>query len=167
MTFYLIKNTDQNYSIIIYELKENQDFESLQKLLISDNKNISEVFKEIFSKVNQKPIKLDKNIFIPLFNSENNITKFRPSCLRDVTIENNENKFRINCINIVEQMNLGCEESLNLQNYGIELDIFDPEDNIIIKNDFIINFVENDLLYELQIPTVASFFVDKRNWIKY
>ena len=167
MTFYLIKNTDQNYSIIIYELKENQDFESLQKLLISDNKNISEVFKEIFSKVNQKPIKLDKNIFIPLFNSENNITKFRPSCLRDVTIENNENKFRINCINIVEQMNLGCEESLNLQNYGIELDIFDPEDNIIIKNDFIINFVENDLLYELQIPTVASFFIDKRNWIKY
>ena len=48
----------------------------------------------------------------------------------------------------------------------MELDNFGEKDDIIIKNDFIINYVENDLIFELQIPTISTFFVEKKNWIK-
>ena len=48
----------------------------------------------------------------------------------------------------------------------MELDSFINKDDIFIKNDFIINLVENDLILELQIPTIATFFAEKKNWIK-
>ena len=40
------------------------------------------------------------------------------------------------------------------------------ENNIIIKNDFILNVVHNDLIFELQIPSVSTLLVKKSSWIK-
>ena len=35
------------------------------------------------------------------------------------------------------------------------------ENNIIIQNDFILSIVNNDLIFELQIPTVSTFLINK------
>ena len=40
-------------------------------------------------------------------------------------------------------------------------------DSILIENDFIFSIVNNDLIYDCQIPAVATFFVKKNDWIKY
>ena len=72
MKFYLIKSCEQNTSIIIYELKKNETLEDIIKMLINKDeknheKNISEVFNNLFAKVTQKPNKINKNIYIPSF----------------------------------------------------------------------------------------------------
>jgi len=173
LIFYLIKNTENNSSIIIYELNEKQTFEDIKNLVSKNdnniNKNISEIFKEIFSLVNQKPHKLNKNILIPSFKCEANQICFRPSVFSEVLLENEalRKKYKINCINFIEELTFGLDEPLIIRENIMELDNFINKDDIIIKNDFIINFVENDLIFELQIPTIAAFFVEKKNWIKF
>ena len=178
LLFYLIKNTEYNSSIIIYELKEKQTFEDIITIFSSNdnnnsnnnnNKNISEIFKDIFSLVDQKPIKINKNIYIPTFKCQANQMCFRPSVFSNVILDNNslEKKYKINFINFIEEFTFGIDEPLILNDNIMDLDSFCNKDDIIIKNDFIINFVENDLIYELQIPTIATFFVEKNNWIKY
>ena len=178
LIFYLIKNAENNSSIIIYELNEKQTFEDIKNLIstndkdnadkINNNKNISEIFKDVFSLVNQKPMKLNKNIHIPSFKCEVNQMCFRPSVFSEVLLENEtlKKKYKINCINFIEELTLGLDEPLNIRENIMELDSFINKDDIIIKHDFIINFVLNDLIFDLQIPTVATFFVEKKNWIK-
>ena len=175
LIFYLIKNTEHNSSIIIYELNEKQTFEDIKSLISSNdsninsnNKNISEIFKEVFSFVNQKPLKLNKNILIPSFKCEVNQMCFRPSVFSEVLLESEtlKKKYKINCINFIEELTFGLDEPLVIRENIMELDNFINKDDIIIKNDFIINFVENDLIFELQIPTISTFFVEKKNWIK-
>ena len=177
LLFYLIKNTEYNSSIIIYELNEKQTFEDIITIFSSNddnnsnnnNKNISEIFKDIFSLVDQKPMKINKNIYIPTFKCQANQMCFRPSVFSNVVLDNNslEKKYKINFINFIEEFTFGIDEPLIISDNIMDLDTFNNKDDIIIKNDFIINFVENDLIYELQIPTIATFFVDKNNWIKY
>ena len=172
LNFYLIKNNENNSSIIIYELNEKQTFEDIKNLIPNDkdnnNKNISEIFKDVFSLVEQKPIKLNKNIHIPSFKCEVNQTCFRPSVFSEVLLENDKlkKKYKINCINFIEELTFGIDEPINMRENIMELDSFINKDDIFIKNDFIINLVENDLILELQIPTIATFFVEKKNWIK-
>ena len=172
LIFYLIKNSEYNSSIIIYELKENQSFEDIITLFSSNDnnysKNISAIFKDIFSLVNQKPMKINKNIHIPAFKCEAERMCFRPSVFSDVILENNslEKIYKINCIDFIEEFTFGIDEPINIRDNIMELDNFGEKDDIIIKNDFIINYVENDLIFELQIPTISTFFVEKKNWIK-
>ena len=172
LIFYLIKNSEYNSSIIIYELKENQSFEDIITLFSSNDnnysKNISAIFKDIFSLVNQKPMKINKNIHIPAFKCEADRMCFRPSVFSDVILENNslEKIYKINCIDFIEEFTFGIDEPINIRDNIMELDNFGEKDDIIIKNDFIINYVENDLIFELQIPTISTFFVEKKNWIK-
>ena len=75
-------------------------------------------------------------------------------------------KYKINCINFIEELTFGIDEPLIMRENIMELDSFINKDDITIKNDFIINLIENDLILELQIPTIATFFVEKKNWIK-
>ena len=108
MNFYLIKSSDQNTSIIIYEFKNN---ESLTKIIYNnkinkndDEKNISEVFKELYSKITKKPIKIDKNIYIPSFKILVDQLVFRPSIFSEVILENHNFKnYKINSLNIIEE----------------------------------------------------------------
>ena len=179
MKFYLIKSCEQNTSIIIYELKKNETLEDIIKMLINKDeknheKNISEVFNNLFAKVTQKPNKINKNIYIPSFKILLNQIAFRPSVFSDVMLENDQNKYKINCLNFIEELTFGVDEPfilqqnlMDLDNFGLHNDILDDfEGNIIIDNDFIINVVDNDLIFELQIPTVSTFIVKRKYWIK-
>ena len=172
LVFYLIKNPEFNSSIIIYQLSENQTFEDIINIFsnndINNKKNISEIFKDIFSLVNQKPMKINKNICIPTFKCQANQMCFRPSVFSEVILENDtlDKKYKINCINFIEELTFGIDEPSIMKENIMDLDTFVNKDDIIIKNDFIINFVENNLILELQIPTIATFFVERKNWIK-
>ena len=171
LVFYLIKNPEFNSSIIIYQLSENQTFEDIINTFCDNNnnkKNISEIFKDLFSLVNQKPMKINKNICIPIFKCQANQMCFRPSVFSEVILENDtlDKKYKINCINFIEELTFGIDEPSIMKENIMDLDTFVNKDDIIIKNDFIINFVENNLILELQIPTIATFFVDRKNWIK-
>ena len=179
MKFYLIKSCEQNTSIIIYELKKNETLEDIIKMLINKDeknheKNISEVFNNLFAKVTQKPNKINKNIYIPSFKILLSQIAFRPSVFSDVMLENDQNKYKINCLNFIEELTFGVDEPfilqqnlMDLDNFGLHNDILDDfEGNIIIDNDFIMNVVDNDLIFELQIPTVSTFIVKRKYWIK-
>ena len=179
MKFYLIKSCEQNTSIIIYELKKNETLEDIIKMLINKDeknheKNISEVFKDLFAKVTKKPNKINKNIYIPSFKILLNQIAFRPSVFSDVVLENEQNKYKINCLNFIEELTFGVDEPfiiqqnlMDLDNFGLHSDILDDfEGNIIIDNDFIMSVVDNDLIFELQIPTVSTFLVKRKYWIK-
>ena len=176
MKFFLIKSSEQNTSIIIYEFKKNESLDDIIKLLYNNNtnyknenneKNISEVFKELFAKVTKKPSKIDKNIYIPSFKIFLNQLAFRPSVFSDIVLENDEKykNYKINCLNYIEELTFGNDEPFIVQQNLMDLDeIF--KENIIIQNDFIISIVDNDLIFELQIPTVSSFHIKKNYWIK-
>ena len=179
MQFYLIKSSEQNTSIIIYEFKENESLEDIIKIIINKDeknheKNISEVFKDLFAKVNKKPDKINKNIYIPSFKILLSQIAFRPSVFSDVELENEQNKYKINCLNLIEELTFGVDESfavqknlMDLDNFGLHYDLFDDfQGDIIINNDFIISVVNNDLIFDLQIPTVSTFLVKKKYWIK-
>ena len=169
MKFYLIKSGEQNTSIIIYEFKKNETLKDIQKILFKnedDEKNISEVFKELYLKVTKKPEKTNKNIYIPSFKIFANQMVYRPSVFSDVILENEENEnLKINCLDIVEELTFGTDEPFKVQQNVMDLDE-DFGDSIIIKNDFIISMVDNDLIFELQIPTISTFLVEKSSWIK-
>ena len=170
MNFYLIKSSDQNASIIIYEFKNNESLEDLLKLIYNnkinkndDEKNISEVFKELYSKVTKKPIKIDKNIYIPSFKILADQLVFRPSIFSEVILENHNFKnYKINSLNIIEELSFGIDEPFINQQNVMNLDD-EFENNIIIQNDFILS---NDLKFELQIPTISTFLINKSFWIK-
>ena len=171
MKFYLINSNDQNISIIIYEFKKDETLDDIKQILFNDDmnseredeeKNLSEIFKELFSKVTKKPTKINKNIYIPLFKIISNRLVFRPSVFSNVILENEkiQKKYKINCLNYIEELTFGIDES-----YVMDFDV-DIGENIIIQNDFIISLVNNDLIYELQIPTISTFLVQKSYWIK-
>ena len=179
MKFYLIKAVEQNTSIIIYELKKNETLEDIIKIIINKDeknheKNISEVFKDLFAKVNKKPDKINKNMYIPSFKILLSQIAFRPSVFSDVVLENEQNKYKINCLNFIEELTFGVDEPFAIQqnlmdidNFGLHNDLLDDfEGDIIINNDFIISVVNNDLIFDLQIPTVSTFLVKKKYWIK-
>ena len=173
LIFYLIKNPEHNSSIIIYELNDKQNFEDIINVISTNDgsnssKNISEIFKDVFSLVNQKPLKLNKNIYIPAFKCDVNQTCFRPSVFKDVLLENDslKMKYKINCINFIEEFTFGIDEPINIRDNIMDLDNFGNKDDIIIKHDFVINFVDNNLIFDLQIPTIATFFVEKKIRIK-
>ena len=75
-------------------------------------------------------------------------------------------KYKINCINFIEEFTFGIDEPINIRDNIMDLDNFGNKDDIIIKHDFVINFVDNNLIFDLQIPTIATFFVEKKIWIK-
>jgi hypothetical protein len=172
MQFYLIKTNEQNTSIIIYEFKKNENLEKIIKLISDkDNKNkemnISEVFRDLFAKVTKKPSKVNKNICIPSFKITLNQIAFRPSVFSDIILENDEidKNYKINCLNIIEEMTFGVDEPFIVQQNVVDLDDNFGE-NIFIENDFILSVVDNDLIFELQIPTISTFLVKKSYWIK-
>ena len=171
MKFYLINSNDQNISIIIYEFKKDETLDDIKQILFNDDKNseseeeeknISEIFKELFSKVTKKPTKINKNIYIPSFKIISDRLVFRPSVFSNVILENEkiQKKYKINCLNYIEELTFGIDES-----YIMDFDV-DIGENIIIQNDFIISLVNNDLIYEFQIPTISTFLVQKSYWIK-
>ena len=105
MNFYLIKSSDQNTSIIIKIMNLWQKLIYNNKINKNDDeKNISEVFKELYSKITKKPIKIDKNIYIPSFKILVDQLVFRPSIFSEVILENHNFKnYKINSLNIIEE----------------------------------------------------------------
>ena len=177
--FYLIHtNDDNNFSIIIYPLNENQDLENLKQNIINNDTemNLSEIFKIIYAEVVQKPKIINKKMYIPSFKINDDKFILQPSVFSEVGIDDDahEKKYKVNSLNIIEEVSFGIDETLNIQQNIMNLDINfvsdnldEKSDSILIENDFIFSIVNNDLIYDCQIPAVATFFVKKNDWIKY
>ena len=176
--FYLIHTNDENnFSIIVFPLNENSDIKNYI-LNNSNEMNLSELFKNIYSEVIQKPTIIKKLIYLPSFKINNDKFINKPSIYSDVIIDDqtSEKQYKINSINYVENISFGIDETLNYQQNIIDLDInFDncdlngneEDSKIIVDNDFVFSIVNNDLIYECQIPAVATFLVKKEDWVKY
>ena len=120
MQFYLIKSCEQNTSIIIYELKKNETLEDIIKMLVNKEeknheKNISEVFNNLFAKVTKKPNKINKNIYIPSFKILLSQIAYRPSVFSDVMLENDQNKYKITWLNFIEELTYEVDEPFSVQ----------------------------------------------------
>ena len=73
--------------------------------------------------------------------------------------------FKINSINFIEELTFGTDEPFIVQQNVMDLNE-DFKESVIVQNDFIISVVDNDLIFELQIPTISSFLIKKQYWIK-
>ena len=162
------KNRNNNYEIMNI-LKKNlkKTKENISKL---DNKLWFVIKPEnegVFEN-NNKLYNLHENDIIKFGRKKYEIIKLNIPSNQSMILENDslDKKYKINFINFIEELTFGIDEPNIMKENIMDLDNFINKDDIVIKNDFIINFIENNLIFKLQIPTIATFFVEKKNWIK-
>jgi hypothetical protein len=74
-------------------------------------------------------------------------------------------------MNLVENLEFCIEKNINNNNENKTSIInfeenYDENKDIIIKNDFLIAFINSDLLCDFNISTTSAFIVKKSFWIK-
>jgi hypothetical protein len=159
--FYFLRNTNDNLAFIIYELKSNSSLNNLINMN-SETDNIYDEFQRIYTKMNNQSLKSMKRIFLPSFKIEKSKFHKKPSFLNAIQLSNDEGEFQITYINQVEKFNFSIDN--NKKSY-LFFDNFN-ENDIIIKNTFLMVIINTDLLCDLQIPTISSFVVQKEFWEK-
>ena len=174
--YYILHSSNENLTFIIYEFPENNNNNNFSSLVnineFNDKMNVVELFKNISYKINEKSDKIvKKKIYLPSFKIDNNISALNPSSLNDFCfIGKNKNNYKINFMNLVENLEFCIEKNNN--NNEIKSSIINFEENydenkdIIIKNDFLIAFINSDLLCDFNISTTSAFIVKKSFWIK-
>ena len=103
-----------------------------------------------------------KRIFLPSFKIEKSKFHKKPSFLNAIQLSNDEGEFQITYLNQVEKFNFSID---NNKKSNLFFDNFN-ENDIIIKNTFLMVIINTDLLCDLQIPTISSFVVQKEFWEK-
>ena len=159
--FYFLRNTNDNLAFIIYELKSNSSLNNLINMN-SETDNIYDEFQRIYTKMNNQSLKSMKRIFLPSFKIEKSKFHKKPSFLNAIQLSNDEGEFQITYLNQVEKFNFSIDN--NKKSY-LFFDNFN-ENDIIIKNTFLMVIINTDLLCDLQIPTISSFVVQKEFWEK-
>ena len=155
---YFIKSENENISLIFYEIKENNNN------IINDNHIkllLNKVLKKILVKDSQEPIRSYKKICIPSFSYKKRIND-----------SNTNDKLKL-----IECDILDCNEtfdfcieklSYNDVKFSFPLNInIDNNDEIkIIKNNFIVAVINNDLILDYHLPSMNIFYISKDKWIK-
>ena len=159
--FYFLRNTNDNLAFIIYELKSNSSLNNLINMN-SETDNIYDEFQRIYTKMNNQSLKSMKRIFLPSFKIEKSKFHKKPSFLNAIQLSNDEGEFQITYLNQVEKFNFSNDNNNKLYLF---FDNFN-ENDIIIKNTFLMVIINTDLLCDLQIPTISSFVVQKEFWEK-
>ena len=161
--FYLLHSSNENLSFIIYEFKNNK----FEDLIDSDENNISEIFQNIYSKINQQPKKIMKRMYLPVFKINKSKVYNKPLFLNGIKLSNNDGDYYIQNLNQIEDFIFGIEEKKNnLINAKLNLQFIDDNKDVVIKNEFLIALINPDLLCDLQIPTISTFIVKKDFWEK-
>ena len=158
--------------IVIFEISNK-----IKKSFIDNNKNLNELFINYFNKIqeekNDKQIIKNINIFIPCFNIEAHLQTEKVSkTINNIDIKKSNNDERQNIpmkigtfdefLKINFNKNIPIENQIN---YDINQDfINDNENDIIIKNDFILCILNN--YKDIKLPLYQLIYVVKEYWIK-
>ena len=126
----------------------------------------NKVLKTIIIKDSREPIKSYKKICLPSFSYKK----------RNDEYENkNDNK---NILNLIEYDILDYSESFdfcieNLSNnnikfsFSLDKNLYENDEVAIIKNNFIVAVINNDLILDHQIPSMSIYYIKKENWVKF
>ena len=159
---YFTKSESDNISFLFYEVKDDNNIINENDIRILFNK----ILKKILIKDSEEPIKSYKKICLPSFSF-----KKRNNEEENKAINKNEN------LKLIECDILDCNESFdfcieNIPNYDIKFS-FPLDKNIeeskeikIIKNNFVVAVINNDLILDYQIPSMSIYYISKDKWIK-
>ena len=162
--FYFLRTLNENLAFIIYELKENSNINELINMN-SEQDNIYDEFQRVYMKMNNQPLKSMKRILIPSFKIENNNTYNKPSFLNAIQLSNDEDTYQITHLHQIEKFEFSIDKN-NKDKSQLLFNDINIENDIIIKNNFLIVLINSDLLCDLQIPTISAFIVQKEKWEK-
>ena len=162
--FYFLRTLNENLAFIIYELKENSNINDLINMN-SEQDNIYDEFQRVYMKMNNQPLKSMKRILIPSFKIENNNTYNKPSFLNAIQLSNDEDTYQITHLHQIEKFEFSIDKN-NKDKSQLLFNDINIENDIIIKNNFLIVLINSDLLCDLQIPTISAFIVQKEKWEK-
>ena len=160
--FYFLRTSNDILSLIIYELKDNSSLDDLINMNSEDD-NIYDEFQRVYTKMNNQPLKSMKRILIPSFQITKENMHKKPSFLNAIQLSNNDEIYQITYLNQFEKFDFSNDN--NLKSNLIFEDI-NTENDIIIKNDFLMVLINSDLFCDLQIPTISAFIVHKKCWQK-
>ena len=158
---YFSKSESENISFIFYEVKEN-NIENKNDIKLLFNK----VLRKIIIKDSKEPFKSFKKICLPSFSYKK----------RNDENENKNDK-EDDKLNLIEYDILYYDESIdfcieNLINndikfsFPLDKNINENDEIVIIKNNFVIAIINNDLILDFQIPSMNIYYICKDNWIK-
>ena len=172
-------NLKENFYGKIYEISLENDFYLFLFEIDNENskskifeKNLSEEFFEIYNENNnnennENSIKINnKNLCVPIFNINSHLFSNKMKYFeKNLKIsDSNENVFKIN--NVDEFIDFNVMKDFNKENiFKIDLN---EDENIIIKNNFIIGIGNKQIANEHSIPAICLFYITKDMWeIKY
>ena len=160
---YFIKSENENISFIFYEINEdnNKNDENYIKSLYN------KVLKKILIKDSEEPIKSYKKICIPSFT-------YKKREIENIDKKKNEKNDKLN---LIEYNILDCNESFDfcIENllyndikfsFPLNKNINENEEIKIIKNNFIIAVINNDLILDYHLPCMNFYYINKDNWIE-
>ena len=158
---YFTKSENENISFIFYEIKDNNKFMNQDDIKLLFNK----VLKTIIIKDSREPIKSYKKICLPSFSYKK----------RNDEDENKNDNTKI--LNLINYDILDYNESFdfcieNLSNndikfsFSLDKNLYENDQVAIIKNNFIVAVINNDLILDHQIPSMSIYYIKKENWVK-
>ncbi|MCQ2817621.1 MAG: hypothetical protein MJ252_10185, partial [archaeon] len=160
---YLLKTKNEKISLLLYENSETNSGlsnyfldEENSKADCSINDYLNQIYKEMGTLTSKK-----KNIFIPKIEEKEIKCYTEPKTLDEFTVETEDGKkYKIKNYEQLNNFLLGKsneEESNNENESIIEFEKTNEEEDILIKNDFLITVINTDLLNEFELPCIASF----------
>lgn len=159
---YFIKTEKDDISFIFYELNENK--ESLEQQEI--NSLFNKVLKKVLVKDNQDPIKSYNKICLPSFSFKKSNTEKENF---EDTKDDNLKLIDYELLNYMEEIDF-CVENLSNNDIKFSFPLIKNVENIedikIIKNDFIIAVINDDLILDYHLPAMNIFYINKKHWIK-
>ena len=159
---YFIKTEKDDISFIFYELKENK--ESLEQQEI--NSLFNKVLKKVLVKDNQDPIKSYNKICLPSFSFKKSNTEKENF---EDTKDDNLKLIDYELLNYMEEIDF-CIEKLSNNDIKFSFPLIKNVENIedikIVKNDFIIAVINDDLILDYHLPAMNIFYINKTHWIK-
>ena len=154
---YLIPTGDGNNSILIAEMNSN-----FAQLMTETDNNICKAFVEEYANFEHvNKLNSNKNIWIPCFQSKSYSSFHHPHLMHDVLIKN-QDEICCKISHLDEIININSNPDID---YNQSFLIFPNNDEIVIKKDFLMAFINLDVLSELNIPAVFVAVIEQNQWI--
>ena len=159
---YFTKSENENISFIFYEINDENKTNKENDIKLLFNK----ILKKILIKDSEEPIKSYKKICIPSFSYKKRNTE------EENKIDSDNDKLKIieyNVLDYYENFDF-CIENLAYNDikfsFSLNKNINENEDIKIIKNNFIVAVINNDLILDYQLPSMNIYYISEDKWIK-
>ena len=159
---YFTKSENENISFIFYEINNDQNINNENDIKLLFNK----VLKKILIKDSEEPIRSYKKICTPSFSYKKRNTD------EENKIDNENDKLKIieyNVLDYNENFDF-CIENLSYNDikfsFPLNKNIYENNEIKIIKNNFVVAVINNDLILDYQLPSMNIYYISKDKWIK-